>query len=159
MITEKNCFWKRLMFFKFGPGANVSWKICVNHRQLREIAIQVSTETFWRNYVLFLTDTKFFRLRTLTDAILNIQRKLFCQFCQYGIQRIQRNDWMKFLSYKELELFYQFWTLNEKSLDFLPENFVTVVKIVLACPGYVFLQLFFVKNVQFLFVLFVFWLI
>ena len=82
----------------------------------------MSIETFWRNIVLFLTDTNFFRLRTLIDAILNIQGKLICQFCQHGFQRIQRNDWMKFLSYKELELFYRFWTLNEKSLEFLPET-------------------------------------
>ena len=95
-----------------------------------------------------MTDTKFFRLRNLTDAILNIKRKLFCQFCQYGFQRIQRNDWMKFLSYKELELFYHFWNLNEKSLEFLPGNFVTVVDIALACPGYVFLQFFFMEIVQ-----------
>ena len=125
---------------------------------LEKIAIQVSTETFWRKNVLFLTDTKFSRLRTSTDAFLNSQRNFFCQFCQYGIQRIQRNGWMKFLSYKEMELFYHLWNLNEKSLKFLPENFVTVVQIVLACPRYVFL-LFFCKNCAIFFVLFVFSLI
>ena len=93
----------------------------------------------------------FSRLRILTDAFLNIQRKLFCQFCQYGIQRIHRNDWMKFLSNKELELFYRFRTLNEKSPQLLPENIVTVVEIVLRCPGYVFrLNNFFEKCAIFL---------
>ena len=142
-FLERPAFLKMLIFSQIRIWSKSCMKVLRQFSDnLDKIAIQVSTETFWRNNVLFLTNTKFFRLRTLTDAILNIQRKLFCQFCQYGIQRIQRNDWMKFLSYKELELFYQFWTLNEKSLDFLPENFVTVVKIVVACPGYVFLQLF-----------------
>ena len=143
MITEKKLLLEKVDFFQIWTWIKCFLKVLRQHRQLREIAIQVSTETFWRKNVLFLTDTKLFRLRTLTDAILNIQRKLFCQLCQYGIQRIQRNDWMKFLSYKQLELFYHFWTLNEKPLDFLPENFVRVVENALACPGYVSLLLLF----------------
>ena len=76
--------------------------------------------------------------RTFTDAFLNIQRKLIGQFCQYVIQRIQKNDWIKLLSYKELELFHHFRTLNEKSPQLLPGNCVTVVKNVVRCPGCVF---------------------
>ena len=92
----------------------------------------------------------FSRLRTLTDAFLKIQRKLFCQFCQYGIQRIQRNDWIKLLSYKELKLFYHFRTLNEKSPQLPPGNFVTVVKNVLRCPSYVFRFVYSIENCAFL---------
>ena len=104
-----------------------------------------------RKMFSFWSKPIFSRLRILTDAFLNIQRKLFCQFCQYGIQRIHRNDWMKFLSNKELELFYRFRTLNEKSPQLLPENIVTVVEIVLRCPGYVFrLNNFFEKCAIFL---------
>ena len=149
-FLEKAAFLKMLIFSQIRIWSISCLKVL---RQLFDsleiITIQVSTETFWRNNVLFLTDTKLFRLRTLTDAIWNIQRKLFCQFCQYGIQRIQRIDWMKFFSYKELELFYHFWTLNEKSVEFLPENFVTVVENVLACPGYVFLLFFLWKLCKF----------
>ena len=93
---------------------------------------------------------RFCCLRTFTDAFLNIQRKLFCQFCQYDIQRIQRNDWIKLLSYKELELFYHFRTLNEKSPPLLPGNFVKVVKIVLRCPGYVLRLIYSIENCSFL---------
>ena len=148
-FLEETAFMKMLIFSQF----RIWRKSCLKVLQqffvsLEKIAIQVSTETFWWKNVLFLSDTKFSRLRTSTDAILNSQRKFFCQFCQYGIQRIQRNGWMKFLSYKEMELFYHLWTLNEKSLEFLPENFVTVVQIVLACPRYVFLLYFWVKMVQ-----------
>ena len=158
-FLEKTAFLKMLIFSQI----RISNKSCLKvlrqlFDSLEKTAIQLSTETFWRNNVLFLTDTKFYHLRTLTDAIVNIQRKLFRQFCRYGIQPIQINDCMKFLSYKELELFYHFWTLNEKSLEFLREKFVTVVEIVLACPSYVFL-FFFVKIGQTLFVFFVFWLI
>ena len=138
-FLEKIAFLKLLIFSQIPTWSISRLKVL---RQLFDsleiITIQVSTETFWINNVLFLTDANFFRLLTLTDAILNIQRKLFFQFCQYGFQGIQRNDWMKFLSYKELELFYHFWTLNKKSLEFLSENFVTFAGIVLACPGYVF---------------------
>ena len=142
-FLEKTAFLKMLIFSQI----RISNKSCLKvlrqlFDSLEKTAIQLSTETFWRNNVLFLTDTKFYHLRTLTDAIVNIQRKLFRQFCRYGIQPIQINDCMKFLSYKELELFYHFWTLNEKSLEFLREKFVTVVEIVLACPSYVFLQFF-----------------
>ena len=108
--------------------------------------------SFWRKPF-------FSRLRTLIEVFPNIQTKLFYQFCQYGIQRIQRNDWMKFLSYQKLELFYHFWTWNERSTEFLPENFVTFVEIVLACPGYVFRLIFFLKNLQKFYVLFVSWFI
>ena len=89
-------------------------------------------------------------LRTFTDGFLNIQRKLFCQFCQYGFQCIQRNDWMKFLSYKDLELFYHLRTLNEKSPQLLPGNFVTVVKIVLRYPRSVFRLIYSIENCAFL---------
>ena len=97
----------------------VLWQLSDN---LDKIAIQVSTETFWTKNVLFLIKTIFSCLRGFTDAFLNVQRKLFCQFCQNGIKHTQRNDWMKFLSYKEVELFYHLRTLNEKSLEFLPET-------------------------------------
>ena len=145
-FLEKTAFLKMLIFSQI----RISNKSCLKvlrqlFDSLEKTAIQLSTETFWWNNVLFLTDTKFYRLLTLTDAIVNIQRKLFRQFCQNGIQPIQSNDCMKFLSYKELELFYHFWTLNEKSLEFLREKFVTVVEIVLACPSYVFL-FFFCEN-------------
>ena len=89
-------------------------------------------------------------LRTFTDAFLNIQRKLFCQFCQKGIQRIQRNDWIKLFSYKELEVFYQFRTLNEKSPELLPRNFVTVVTNVVRCTGFVFRLTYSIENCAFL---------
>ena len=145
-ILKKNCFWKMLIFFQLRTWSKSFSKVL---RQLfdglEKITIQPSTETFWRRKVLVLTETIFFRLRTLTEAFPNIQTKLFYQFCQYGIQRIQRNDWMKFLSYQKLELFYHFWTWNERSTEFLPENFVTFVEIVLACPGYVFRLIFFWK--------------
>ena len=89
-------------------------------------------------------------LRTFADAFLNIQRKLFSQFCQYGIQRNQRNDWIKLLSYKELELFYHFRTLNEKPPQLLPGSFVTLVEILLRCPGYVFRLIYSIENCAFL---------
>ena len=98
----------------------------------------------------FRSKLYFSRLRTLTDAFLNIQRKQFCPFCQNGIQRIQRNDRNKLLSYKELELFYHFRSLNEKSPQLLPENFVTVVKIVLKWSGYVFRLIFSMEKCAFL---------
>ena len=149
-LLGKTAFLKLLIFYQFRIWNKSCLKVL---RQLfvslEIITIQVSTESFWRKNVLFLTDTKFFRLRTLTDEFLNILRKLFCQFCQYGIQRIQRNDWTKLFSYKELGWFYHFWTLNEKSLEFFPENFVTVVQIVLACPGCVFPLFFLWKLCKF----------
>ena len=146
IIPGKNCFLKMLIF-----SQNLIWsKSCMKFLwQLSDnfdkIAIHVSTETFWTKRFSFWSKLYFSRLGTLTDAFLNIQRKLFCQFCQNGIQRIQRNDWTKLLSYKELELLYHFWTLNEKYLEFFPENFVTVVQIVLVCPSYVFLLFFWEK--------------
>ena len=140
MIPGKICFFENVDFLSNSDLEQILFEsFAATFRQLRENCNpSVHRNILNKNIVLFLTVTKFFRLRTLTDATLNNQRKLFCQFCQYGIQRIQRIDWMKFLSYKELELFYHFWTLNEKTLEFLPENFVTVVENVLACPGYVF---------------------
>ena len=98
----------------------------------------------------FWSEPFFCCLRTFTDAFLNIHRRLFCQFCHYGIQRIQRNDWIKLLSYKELELFYHFRTLNEKSPQLLPGNFVTVVKNVLRCPSYVFRFVYSIEKCAFL---------
>ena len=86
-------------------------------------------------------------------------KKTILSICQFGIQRIQRNDWMKFLSHKELELFYHFRALNGKSPQLLPENFVTVVKYVLKWPGCVFRLTYYFPNCANFFVLFVFWLI
>ena len=93
----------------------------------------------------------FSQLRTLTAAFLNFQWKLFCQFWQYGIQNIQRNDWMKLLSYKKFELFYHFRTLNGKFLEFLPENFISVVEIVLGCQGFIYRWVFVLKLCNFFF--------
>ena len=146
MIPGKNCFFENVDFFAHSDLEQILYESFVaTFRQLTQNSNpSVHRNILNKKYSPF-DQNHFSCLRTFTDAYLNIQRKVFCQFCQYGIQRIQRNDWMKFLSYKELKLFYHFWTLNEKSLEFLPENFVTVVKIVLACPGYDFLQ-FFCKN-------------
>ena len=87
----------------------------------------------------------FSSLRTLTDALWNNQRNLFCQFCQYGIQRVQRNNWVKCFSYEESELFYRFWTLNEKSLEFLPETSSQLSKLYLRVQAMFTGELFFRK--------------
>ena len=47
-------------------------------------------------------------------------------------------------------MFYQFRTLNEKSPELLPRNFITVVEIFLRCPGYVFRLIFSIGNCAFL---------
>ena len=46
-------------------------------------------------------------------------------------------------------MFSHFRTLNGNSLEFLPDNFVTVVKIILACPGYDYSWNIFLEIVQF----------
>ena len=67
-------------------------------------------------------------------------------FVENCIQRIQRNHLLKILRLKNLELFYHFRILNKKTLEFLPESFVTVVEIDLACPAYVWRCFFLFEN-------------
>ena len=137
-FLKKTAFGKSWFFFKFGSRTNLVWKFCGNFSQVqRKLQSKCPQKQFEEIMFLFWPKPLFSHLRTLTAAFLNFRRKLFCQFCQYGIQRIQRNDWVKLLSYKKLELFYHFWTLIENSLEILPKNFVTVVENVLGCPGYV----------------------
>ena len=105
-----------------------------------------------------MTETNFFSLRTLTDAILNIQRKLFCQFCQYGNQRIQRNDWMKFLPYKQFELFHISGLWMKNLLSACRKTLSQMSKLFLRVQATFFCN-FFWKNCADFFVFFVFWLI
>ena len=117
-------FGNLLIFFSNSDPEKILYeRFVVVFRQLRQNSNPiVHRHILNKKGSLFAQNPFFSYLRTLTDAFLNTQRKHFCQFCQYGIQRIQKNDWMKFLSYKELELFYHLRTLNEKSLEFLPET-------------------------------------
>ena len=145
-FQKKTVFGKCWIFLKFGPRAILFRKFCGNFSTAeKKLQSKCPQKHFEKKMFSFWRKPFFSRLGTLTEVFSNFQTKLFCQFCQYGIQRIQTNEWMKLLSYKKLELFYHFWTWNERSTEFLPENFVTFVEIVLACPGYVFRLIFFWK--------------
>ena len=138
-FLTKSCFRNFVDFFSNSRLEQILFESFVAiFRQHRENSNPSVHRNILKKKFSFWSKPFFSCLRTFTDAILNIQRKRFCQFRQYGIQRIQRNDWIKRFSYKELELFYHFRILNEKSPQLLPEKFVTVVKNVVRCPSYVF---------------------
>ena len=150
-FLTKNCFRKFVDFFSNSRLEQILFKSFVAiFRQHRENSNPSVHRNILKKMFSFWSKLFFSCLRTFTVAILNIQRKRFCQFRQYGIQRIQRNDWIKRFSYKELELFYHFRILNEKSPQLLPEKFVTVVEIVLRCPGYNFWWIYSIENCAFL---------
>ena len=136
-FPKKNCFWKRLIFIKFGTGAifflmpqgnfsSAQWKV-------QSTCSQKHSE---ERMFSFLTQTYFSRLGTLTEAFLELSNKKNVSFVENCIQRIRRIHLMKILPFWNLELFNQFRTLKKKSRDFFLDNFGTVVEIVLARSGY-----------------------
>ena len=130
---EEHDSWKKLLFENVDFFSNSDLEqilyesFVATLRQLRDHYNPSVHRNILNKYCSLFDLYQFFSFMDIDRCNFEHSKKTICQFCQYGIQRIQRIDWMKFLSYKELELFYHFWTLNEKSLEFLPENFVTVV--------------------------------
>ena len=71
-----------------------------------EIANYLSTETIWKKNNFFLLQIFFFSFEVFDRGIFEVSGIiLFCQFCQNCIQRIQRNDLMKILPFKNLEFY------------------------------------------------------
>ena len=115
-----------------------------------KLAFYVTTKTFWRdNFSLFL--------KTFFFLFFGFWPRSFRAFRpkqkQKWIQCIQANEVMKNNSFIKLEMFYDFRILNEKSFDFLLENFGTVVRSVLAFRG----KKFFFNIWQRFLVFFVLW--
>ena len=138
MFPEEFSFWASLISCKIRSWCKV---FLIVVRKLFnspiKIAIYVSRETFWRGKIFSGRKSFFFVWGLWPRKFRNLRQNNFVSFVENCIQLIQRNDLMKILSFKNLELLYQFRTLNKKSPDFLLENFCTVFETVLACPGYI----------------------
>ena len=138
MFTEEFSFWASLTSCKFRSWCKV-FLIVVQKlfNSLVEIAIYVSRETFWRGKTFFLTQSFFFVWGFWPRFFWTFRQNNFVSFVENCIRLIQRKGLIKILSFKNLELLYQFRISNEKSPDFLLENFCTVVETVFSCPGYI----------------------
>ena len=81
-FPKKNCFWKRLIFIKFGTGAiffsNASRKFFLSSVKS---AIYMFTETLWRKNVLFFNTNLFFSFRDSDRGIFGTFRQKKCQLC------------------------------------------------------------------------------
>ena len=137
MIPEKNCFWNSWFFFRCGHGLEF-------FESLPEIFCRISEKCNLRVHIYILRTSFLFFDTSLFFLVCGLRPRYFRTIRQNNlvffvgncIQLIQRNDLMKILSFKNLELFYHLRTLNEKSLAFLLKNFCTIVETILTCPGY-----------------------
>ena len=161
MILEKTLLLESCWFFsQIGTWSKscmkVLWQLSDN---FDKIAIQVSTETFWTKNVLLLIKTIFFSFTGSHWCIFEHPKKTILSVLsiRHSTHPEERLDEISFP--QRIRIVLHFRTLNEKSPQLLPENFVTVVKIVLKWPGCVFRLIYYFQNCANFFVLFVFWLI
>ena len=130
--------WKNIAFGKlFIFSQNRIWsKSCMKvlwqlSGNLDKIAIQVSTETFWTKNVLFLIKTIFFLFTDSHWCVFEDPKKTILSVLSIRHSTYPEERLNEILSYKELELFYHLRTLNEKSLEFLPETSSQLSKVYL----------------------------
>ena len=104
-FLEKTAFLKMLIFSQIRICSISCLKVLQQlFDSLQIITIQLSTELFWimsTELCSFFDQYQIFLFTDFNRCNSEHSKKTFWQFCQYGFQRIQRNDWMKFLSYKE----------------------------------------------------------
>ena len=138
MFPEEFSLWASLISCKIRSWCKVFFDSCAETFQQpnKNSHLRVQRNILKRKN-FFLTQIFFFLWGLWPRYFWNFRQNNFVSFVDNCIQLIQRIDLMKILSFKNLELLYQFRTLNKKSPDFLLENFCTVVETVLACPGYI----------------------
>ena len=158
-FLENTSFLKMLIFSQIRISNKSFLKVLRQFFASSEkIAIQVSAETFWRKNVLFLTDTKFFSFTDFNRCNCEHSKKtvlsvLSIRHSTYQEQRLDENSFLQRI--RIVLPFLDFWMKNllnscRKSLSQLLKMFL---------PVQATFSRFFVKSVQILFVLFVFWLI
>ena len=148
MILEKTLLLESCWFFSqirtwSKSCMKVLWQLSDN---FDKIAIQVSTETFWTKNVLLLIKTIFFSFTDSHWCIFKHPKKTILSVLsiRHSTYPEERLDEISFP--QRIRIVLHFRTLNEKSPQLLPENFVTFVKIVLKWPGCVFRLIYYFQN-------------
>ena len=125
----------------------VLWQLSDN---LDKIAIQVSTETFWTKNVLFLIRNIFFSFTDSQWCIFEHPKKTILSVLSLRHSPYPE-DWLDEFSFPQRIRIVLPFADFEWKISWIPAgNFVTVVEIVLRCPGYVFWLIYSIEKFAFL---------